>query len=65
MTIIQGKNPNIAKTTSVQSKKNGQRKLYCKPRLEELGDLRTITLGSSAGWLDSGGSVYSETNAHP
>ena len=29
------------------------RKEYKKPRLEELGDLRTLTLGTSPGVLDS------------
>ncbi len=32
-----------------------KRKLYVKPRLEEMGDLRTLTLGSSPGGMESGG----------
>jgi hypothetical protein len=34
--------------------KNQNRKLYRKPRLEVLGDLRTLTLGGSPGLNDSG-----------
>jgi len=32
-----------------------KRKLYTKPRLDEIGDLRTQTLGSSPGPMESGG----------
>jgi hypothetical protein len=43
-------------------KSNQPRKLYSKPRLDELGDLRTLTLGASpTEYLDSGGSLYTET----
>ena len=31
------------------------REIYCKPILEDLGDLRTLTLGGSPGIGDSGG----------
>jgi hypothetical protein len=31
-----------------------RRKQYRKPQLEELGDLRTLTLGGSGGVMDSG-----------
>lgn len=31
------------------------RKPYCKPQLEEFGDLRALTFGSFPGVLDSGG----------
>ena len=31
-----------------------KRKLYTKPYLEEIGDLRTLTLGGSPGWDESG-----------
>jgi hypothetical protein len=42
------------------------RKLYSKPQLEELGDLRTLTLGASPeGFKDSGGAFYSETFPPP
>ena len=34
-----------------------QRKPYRKPYLKNLGDLRTLTLGGSAGAGDSGGSL--------
>jgi hypothetical protein len=34
---------------------NSFRQPYCKPILEELGDLRTLTLGGSPGAGDSGG----------
>jgi hypothetical protein len=38
------------------------RKPYRKPHLEDLGDLRTLTLGASpAGFKDSGGGLFSET----
>jgi hypothetical protein len=33
------------------------RKAYRKPQLEDLGDLRTLTLGGSPGRLDSGGTL--------
>ena len=33
------------------------RKKYHKPQLQELGDLRTLTLGGSPGLLDSGSST--------
>ena len=36
------------------------RKPYRKPQLEELGDLRTLTLGGSPGIGDSGGGQFSE-----
>ncbi len=37
------------------------RKPYCKPRLMELGDLRTLTLGlSPTGFFDSGGGYLYE-----
>ncbi len=36
------------------------RKFYRKPHLEELGDLRTLTLGGSPGVGDSGGGAGSE-----
>jgi hypothetical protein len=32
-----------------------QRKVYEKPRLEEIGDVRSLTLGSSIGLGESGG----------
>ena len=32
----------------------GLRKAYCKPELNVLGDLRSLTLGGSPGFLDSG-----------
>jgi hypothetical protein len=42
------------------------RKPYQKPQLADLGDLRTLTLGvSPAGFLDSGGALYSETFIPP
>jgi hypothetical protein len=31
-----------------------KRKLYAKPHLEEIGDLRTVTLGPSPGQYESG-----------
>lgn len=37
------------------SEENDFRKPYASPRLEELGDLRELTLGSSVGVTDSGG----------
>jgi hypothetical protein len=40
-------------STNASTKKT--RNLYQKPRLEELGDLRTLTLGGSPGFGDSGG----------
>jgi hypothetical protein len=36
------------------------RKPYCKPLLETLDDLRTLTLGGSPGMGDSGPNYYSE-----
>jgi hypothetical protein len=42
------------------------RKPYSKPQLEELGDLRTLTLGASpSGFKDSGGGAYSDTFPPP
>jgi hypothetical protein len=41
-------------TKSIPSK-NKTRKKYRKPELENLGDLRTFTLGGSPGLNDSGG----------
>jgi hypothetical protein len=43
-------------TSSHQSSINQKRKQYQKPRLMELGDLRTQTLGGSPGTGDSGSS---------
>lgn len=40
---------------SLSEKKDEPRKRYSKPLLEELGDLRTLTLGGSPGVGDSGG----------
>jgi hypothetical protein len=38
------------------------RKLYHKPTLVELGDIRSLTLGASpAGFKDSGAGLYTET----
>jgi hypothetical protein len=52
------------KTTSCNTQKNGDipasRRLYQKPRLQELGDLRTLTLGGSPGNGDSGGGFLVE-----
>lgn len=48
--------------------KNGSiiRKPYHRPVLENLGDLRTLTLGSSmTGYKDSGSGIYSETFPTP
>lgn len=39
----------------LSGKKDEPRKRYSKPLLEELGDLRTLTLGGSPGVGDSGG----------
>jgi hypothetical protein len=46
----------ITKKTPIE-KKDKLRKPYYKPQLEELGDLRTLTLGGSPGGGDSGGSM--------
>lgn len=35
-------------------KEASRRKQYQKPQLEELGDLRTLTMGGSPGVMDSG-----------
>jgi hypothetical protein len=51
----------ISNTTQVLCKNTVKpRKPYLKPRLEELGDLRSITLGGSPGAGDSGGGISTE-----
>lgn len=40
-------------TVSTDAAKDNLRKPYCKPALTDLGDLRTFTLGSSGGSIDS------------
>jgi len=42
--------------------KSEVQRIYRKPRLKELGDLRTLTLGASiSGYEDSSGGAYSES----
>ena len=45
---------------SIPGNAGRHRKPYRKPQLEELGDLRTLTLGGSPGTGDSGGGMFSE-----
>lgn len=42
-------------TKDVQIREKNIRKSYCKPRLNELGDLRNLTLGPTPGTLESNG----------
>jgi hypothetical protein len=51
---------NLPETEQISvSSKDKSRKLYHKPRLEELGDLRTLTLGGSV--VSPGDSVGGST----
>ena len=45
---------------SAKASTNKVRNVYQKPRLEELGDLRTLTLGGSPGFGDSAGGIMCE-----
>lgn len=48
--------------TDQESLQSSARKVYEKPRLIRLGDLRAMTLGSSPdGYEDSGSGLYTET----
>jgi hypothetical protein len=60
---MSGNNKTIHETQQSQVGETEQsRKPYSKPQLEELGDLRTLTLGASpSGFKDSSGALYSET----
>ena len=56
---IDTQQPKLAEKTEV-------RKPYIKPLLVDLGDLRSLTLGSSpTGYQDSGGALYSSTFPTP
>lgn len=45
--------PNENEQPVMHEDQNANRKIYQKPYLEELGDLRTVTLGTSPGLGDS------------
>jgi hypothetical protein len=47
-------------TKELISDKGIRRKLYRKPKLDILGDIRTLTLGGSPGGGDSGGGLYTQ-----
>jgi hypothetical protein len=54
--------PSETQQAGVESK-DKLRKFYRKPQLEELGDLRSLTLGSSpTGFFDSGGGSLYESD---
>ena len=44
----------------ISTKKVQLRKYYCKPRLHNLGDLRTLTLGMSPGFEEDSGTAPEE-----
>ena len=46
--------PSVAEQEETVEKTDQPRKPYFKPLVEELGDLRTLTLGGSPGASDSG-----------
>jgi len=47
---------NLSEKESIDAKKDKVLKLYSEPQLQELGDLRSLTLGGSRGGsFDSGG----------
>ena len=61
--LNQKSKPDEVKLTTAE-KKTKKRMSYRKPRLEFLGDLRSLTLGGTAGFGDSGGGMYITHEPH-